>query len=80
MSADGTKGMSRNRNADGTNTVNHQLVKIDASALKATYSSSGSGKGGRITGTREVDGRAMTITDKYAHGGGWATIHSTKVS
>mmetsp|Transcript_19344 Transcript_19344/g.39420 ORF Transcript_19344/g.39420 Transcript_19344/m.39420 type:complete len:223 (-) Transcript_19344:66-734(-) len=80
MSADGTKGVIRNRNADNNNTVNHQLVKIDASALKATYSSSGSGRGGSITGTREVDGRAMTITDKYTHGGGYATIHSTKVS
>ena len=80
MSADGTKGVIRNRNADNNNTVNHQLVKIDASALKATYSSSGSGIRGSITGTREVDGRAMTITDKYTHGGGYATIHSTKVS
>ena len=90
MSADGTNGtvLSRSVSVKGeakTTKMNIQLVKIDASALKATYSYTGSGPLGSVNGTREVDGRAMTMTDKYTHGAiicgdTSATMHYTKVS
>ena len=89
MTADGTKGTARARNVSvkgevKITTINIELVKIDASALKATYSYTGSGPLGSVNGTREVDGRAMTMTDKYTHGAfigrSSATIHYTKVS
>ena len=89
MSADGTKGTARARSVSvkgevKLTTLNLQLVKVDASALKATYRYTGSGPLGSVNGTREVDGRAMTMTDTYTHGAicghASATMHYTKVS
>ena len=49
-------------------TIERKLTSIDAKALRATFSIAGQGPLGKISGTREVDGRARTITDQYEGG------------
>lgn len=49
-------------------TIERKLTSIDAKALRATFSIAGQGPLGEISGTREVDGHARTITDQYEGG------------
>ena len=64
-------------------TVTGKLTSVDAKTQRATFSFDGRGPLGRVSGTREVDGRAMTYTDRatvgMVCGNGSLTLNARKV-
>ena len=91
FSADGTAFTSKYRNINKSewdpmgkwSSLTGKLTSVDAKTQRATWSFDGRGPLGRISGTREVDGRAMTYTDRakvgMVCGSGELTLTATKV-